>query len=96
VLWLRLSRQFIQKGLIYQDTNSYNVLKITEKGYRVMKGNETVKGTLSLPAVQREGGDPDSTPDSELFALLRQKRKDLAGEEGCLPMLFFLTRHSFR
>ena len=91
-LWQQLSRQFIQKGLIYQDMNSCNVLKITEKGYGVMKGNETVTGTLSVPETRRAGDGPGSTPDSGLFALLRQKRKELAGEEGVPPYVIFSDR----
>jgi len=43
--WFHLARQFIQKGLIVQDTK-YGSLKLTEKAYDVLKGRELVFGIL--------------------------------------------------
>ncbi len=86
--WQSLARQFIQSKLIFQDGDNYGVLKITDKGYRVMKGLEPVMGSLKEVKAHRsmpEGGDYDEG----LFELLRDKRKEIAREENAPPYVIF-------
>ncbi len=84
--WQNLGRQFIRNGLLLQDMESFGELKITDKGYRVMKGEEKITGALleSKPEGKTSAGNDY---DIELFELLREKRKELAAEENVPPYI---------
>jgi ATP-dependent DNA helicase RecQ len=76
--WVKLSRQFINKGLLTQDTE-YGSLKLTHKGWAVLKAKETVLGRLeeeNIYKIPSPKNEPDY--DRELFEILRKKRKELA------------------
>lgn len=76
--WLKLSRQFINKGLLTQDAE-FGSLKLTHKGWAVLKTKETVLGRLeeeNIYKIPSPKNEPDY--DRELFEILRKKRKELA------------------
>ncbi len=88
--WQGLARQFVGRGLIFQDLDNYGCLKLTEKGGAVLRGEEKVLGYL-----RRESGTEAGVKthredyDTALFDLLRAKRKELAEEENVPPYIIF-------
>ncbi|MGD2271915.1 MAG: DNA helicase RecQ [Desulfobacterales bacterium] len=87
--WIKLSRQFINKGLLTQDTE-YGSLKLTEKGWAVLKAKQSVLGRLAeenIPKLSPEVRAPSY--DGELFEILRIKRKELADAAHVPPYIVF-------
>lgn len=84
--WKHIARQFVQQGLLKQDMR-YGSLKLTAEGQAVLRG-EQVWGTLG--EVSRPGSTT-ITPDydTQLFSLLRQKRKELADTNNVPPYVIF-------
>jgi len=100
--WFLLSRQFIQKGLLFQDQD-YGSLKLTPKGEAVLNGKEKVMGIfkeeeVAEPAVAKRktaraaGEYQDQEYDRELFEILRQRRKELANMNNLPPYVIFSDR----
>lgn len=96
--WFLLSRQFIHKGLLVQE-QEYGSLKLTPKGYEVLRGKETVMGILRAeevrePAVSKNkrGKDIPREYDRELFEILRRQRKELADRYNLPPYVIFSDR----
>jgi ATP-dependent DNA helicase RecQ len=87
--WQNLVRQFIRNGLLLQDMESFGELRITNKGYRVMKGEEKITGTLIESKAERRTAAIGDDYDIELFELLREKRRKLAAEENVPPYIIF-------
>ncbi len=87
--WQSLGRQFIRNGLLVQDMESFGELKITDKGYRVMKGEEIIAGTLIESKPEKKSAAAGDDYDMELFELLREKRRKLAAEENVPPYIIF-------
>jgi ATP-dependent DNA helicase RecQ len=88
--WFHLARQFIQKGLMVQDTK-YGSLKLTEKAYDVFKG-EPVLGILEEERIhdrKGKGKKYEYEHDNVLFEKLRKKRKELADKAGIPPYVIF-------
>ncbi len=89
--WFHLARQFIQKGLMIQDTK-YGSLKLTGKAYDVLKGKEAVLGILEeehLHDRKGKGKKYEYEHDHVLFEKLRKKRKELADKAGLPPYVIF-------
>lgn len=86
--WQFLARQFIQGGLLRQDM-SYGSLKLTPKAYAIFKG-EVFNGRLpDTPTPTSKKAAEMMEHDAQLFALLRQKRKELADAENKPPYIIF-------
>ncbi len=89
--WLRLSRSFLDKGFMVQDTQ-YGSIKVTEKGWAVLRGKEKVWGYL-VKEVPESGARNDAEEkgdfDDALFQLLRKLRKFLADEAQVPPYVVF-------
>jgi ATP-dependent DNA helicase RecQ len=87
--WVKLSRQFINKGLLTQDTE-FGSLKLTADGWAVLKANQTVMGRLEEEDVSEfQAVDNNMQYDRELFETLRKKRKALADESGVPAYVIF-------
>ncbi|MCP4214929.1 MAG: DNA helicase RecQ [bacterium] len=93
--WFHLSRQFIQKGLLLQDTE-YGSLKVTQKGIDVLRGREKALGFLEEePLVEKKKAANKQSPvhlqehDRELFEHLRKMRKRLADASRLAPFMIF-------
>jgi ATP-dependent DNA helicase RecQ len=87
--WLKLSRQFINKGLLTQDAE-FGSLKLTANGWAVLKTEQTVMGRLEEEEVQKfHSPENDPTYDEELFETLRKKRKALADASGVPAYVIF-------
>jgi ATP-dependent DNA helicase RecQ len=94
--WQQLSRQFLHHALMEQDME-FGSLKLTAKGWDVLKGKERFLGELDL---NTEATPPAKKPqklteldyDRELFEILRQTRKELADRSGVPPFVIFSDR----
>jgi ATP-dependent DNA helicase RecQ len=88
--WQYLARQFIQQGLMVQDSE-YGSLKLTPAAYAVFKG-EPVYGLLPERQPSPTTAAVQADYDGELFALLRTKRTELAQAAAVPPYIIFSDR----
>ncbi len=89
--WQELARQLIQQGYLAQ-SGEFRVLTLTEKALAALKKRVSIYGQI-LPAEQAPRPEKIPAPELDynhaLFALLRQKRKDLADAAGVPPYVIF-------
>ncbi|NJN81917.1 MAG: RecQ family ATP-dependent DNA helicase [Caldilineaceae bacterium] len=89
--WKHLAQQFISQRLIDQDM-AYGSLTLTEQGWRLLKGEVTVKASMpeepsaAKPRGVELGGDPI------LFQRLRGLRRELASAADVPPYIVFSDR----
>ncbi len=91
--WQQMFRQFLHQGLIAQDMD-FGGLKLTPKGWDVLKGQLTVRGQLAeeniiAPLVEKSKLPENQAFDQKLFEILRKQRKQLADESGVPPYVIF-------
>lgn len=94
--WHQMFRQFIRKGLIYQDMEDYSSLKLTPLAYDVMKNLNKVTGHMDQEKNIFES--PAQKPvqhDKELFDSLRAKRRELADAANVPPYIIFSDKTLF-
>jgi ATP-dependent DNA helicase RecQ len=90
-IWQHLARQFIREGALIQDSDDFGILKITQRGYNVMKGLEKIQAVI-MEDIEITNKTPDGMKqdyDTELFNILRIKRKVLADMENIPPYIIF-------
>lgn len=89
--WMLLARQLMQMGYLARE-NEFFTLSLTEKARLALKKRSKIMGLLN-EVKERAPAAPKKKPDLEinnaLFALLRQKRKELADEAGLPPYVVF-------
>ena len=92
--WMHIARQLLTMGYLKQ-VGEYQTLSVTAKGLEVVDGRSFVRGVV-LDAKERvkkeEKKKSDLEYNSALFALLRQKRKELADQAGVPPYVIFSDR----
>jgi ATP-dependent DNA helicase RecQ len=92
--WMHIARQLLTLGYVKQ-VGEYQTLSITAKGLEVLNDRSPVSGVL-LDAKERvkkeEKKKSEIEYNSALFALLRQKRKELADQAGVPPYVIFSDR----
>ena len=87
--WFSLSRQCIQAGLLVQELD-HGSLKLTSKAWELFRGERELLGRIEAERkVRQEELISDLKYDTDLFALLRQKRKALADRAGLPPYIIF-------
>ncbi len=92
--WFQLSRQFIQKQLLHQDPE-HGSLKLTGEAWEVLRGSRNVSGKVEAKGASGKMVEKKSRRiseleyDSDLFELLREKRKELADTAGVPPYVIF-------
>ena len=100
--WKQLAWQLIHKDYCFQDTNHFNVLKLTPKAIPVLRGEEKV--ALAVQPIERLKDEPKKKKErnktltqssSPLFEALRALRRKLADEENKPPFMIFsdMTLH---
>ena len=94
--WLRLSRQFIQKGLLIHEYE-HGTLQLTPQAWEVLRGKETVMGRLEearreTGGLIKRGKDDLDSHDAVLFEILRQKRKEIADQANLPPFTILHDR----
>jgi ATP-dependent DNA helicase RecQ len=91
--WMQLARQLLTQGYLKQ-VGEYQTLSITAKGLSALSGNSPVMGVVQEAERVRKSEKKKSEIEynSALFALLRQKRKELADQAGVPPYVIFSDR----
>jgi ATP-dependent DNA helicase RecQ len=91
--WMHLARQLAGMGYLKQD-GEYRTLSLTPKAMDALRNRETIFGTM--PEAERVKKEEKKKEEIEynhaLFAILRQKRKELADEAGVPPYVIFSDR----
>jgi ATP-dependent DNA helicase RecQ len=91
--WQQMSRQFLHQGLMAQDME-FGGLKLTGKGWEVLKGRQKVQGRLDEEGSFEKNVDAPYRADDldiaqPLFERLRRQRKELADKSGVPPYVIF-------
>jgi ATP-dependent DNA helicase RecQ len=91
--WMHIARQLLSMEYLKQD-GEYHTLSLTARASESLKKRETIFGVLQEPQrVQKKGRKkPEIEYNHALFALLRQKRKEMADEAGVPPYVIFSDR----
>lgn len=89
--WKYLANQFVELGLLKRDAQ-YGSLKLTAKAYDVFRGERVygVPPDAAEPAGARAAADGEY--DAALFGLLRERRMEVAEEQGVPPYVVFSDR----
>ena len=88
--WMHIARQLLTMGYLQQE-GEYHTLSVTAKALEALKKRETILGIVQEAERVRTKGrkNEDIEYNSALFALLRQKRKEMADEAGVPPYVIF-------
>jgi ATP-dependent DNA helicase RecQ len=89
--WLSISRQLVQMGYLSQE-GEYRVLNLTPMAQEALKKRSKIMG--QMPEVEahprnQKARQTELEYNSALFALLRQKRKELADQGRVPPYVIF-------
>ena len=89
--WMHLSRQLVQMGYL-EKSGEYSVLNLSPKAMDALRNRTTIMGHLQeAESRSRKSGARQEVLDYDknLFAILRQKRKELADEASVPPYVIF-------
>src|SRR5512138_2668397 len=97
--WMHIARQLLTLGYLDQE-GEYHTLHLTGKALEALRKREPILGVLqeaervkkvgkTLAPGASAGGKEEIEYNSALFALLRQKRKEMADEAGVPPYVIF-------
>jgi ATP-dependent DNA helicase RecQ len=91
--WMHIARQLLTMGYLKQE-GEYHTLSLTVKALETLKKRETIFGVMQeAERVQKKGRKKvEIEYNSALFALLRQKRKEMADGAGVPPYVIFSDR----
>jgi ATP-dependent DNA helicase RecQ len=91
--WMHLARQLLTMGYLKQE-GEHRTLGLTAEGLDLLRKRKQVMGVLQeAERVQKKGRKAEDLEyDQALFALLRQKRKEMADEAGVPPYVIFSDR----
>lgn len=92
--WMHLARQLLSMGYLKQD-GEFHSLSLTVKALEVLKRRETIFGFVQ-EAERIQKAEKKNVEELDyhrgLFAILRQKRKEMADEAGVAPYVIFSDR----
>ncbi len=91
--WMHIARQLLSMGYLKQE-GEFHTLSLTVRALESLKKREPVFGVVQeAERVRVKGGKKEEVEyNSALFALLRQKRKEMADEAGVPPYVIFSDR----
>jgi ATP-dependent DNA helicase RecQ len=93
--WMHIARQLLTMGYLKQE-GEYRTLSLTAKALEALRKRATIMGIMVQESEERvrKGGKrkEEIEYNNALFALLRQKRKELADEAGVPPYVIFSDR----
>lgn len=90
--WKHLCTQLIQQGLLVQDLE-HGSLKLTETAWPVLRGQSQFFGVMETVRAKTAAAPAEPLDyNRELFALLRQQRKELADAANVPPYVIFSDR----
>ena len=82
----------VAEGYLYLEGAQYPVLKLTEKSYSVLKGEQKIAIRRVIEkedTLVRYKASDNNNVDFGLFELLRQARFDIAAQQGVQPFMIF-------
>ncbi|MBK9923702.1 MAG: DNA helicase RecQ [Anaerolineales bacterium] len=87
--WMHIARQLLSMGYLKQE-GEFHTLSLTVKALESLKKRETIFGVMQeAERVQTKGKKTAIEYNSALFAILRQKRKEMADTAGVPPYVIF-------
>ncbi len=86
--WNMAVNQFMRGRLIEREDETGS-LKVTPEGYLVLKGKENFTGIFSQEPVKLFQAEGSDNYDEILFALLKEKRREIAKKTGVPPYIIF-------
>jgi ATP-dependent DNA helicase RecQ len=91
--WMHIARQLISTGHLKQE-GEYHTLSLTTKALDALRKREKIMGVIqeSEERVKKASRKSEVEYNHALFALLRQKRKEMADEAGVPPYVIFSDR----
>jgi ATP-dependent DNA helicase RecQ len=91
--WMHLARQLLTMGYLSLE-GEYRTLSLTARALDALKNRETIMGVVQeAERVQKKGKRKEELEyNHALFAILRQKRKEMADEGGVPPYVIFSDR----
>ncbi len=92
--WMYLARQLVQMGYLKQD-GEYRTLSLTQKALDALRNRTPIMGVAqeATGRVRKNGKKKEELEyNHALFAILRQKRKDMADAAGVPPYVIFPDR----
>ncbi len=91
--WMHIARQLLSMGYLKQE-GEYHTLSLTSRALESLKKREPVFGVVQeAERAKKDGKRKEGVEyNHALFALLRQKRKDMADAEGVPPYVIFSDR----
>jgi ATP-dependent DNA helicase RecQ len=91
--WMHLACQLLTMGYLKQ-AGEYRTLSLTPRALDALRKREQIMGVLQeAERVQKKGKKKEELEyNHALFALLRQKRKEMADEAGVPPYVIFSDR----
>ena len=93
--WRGIVEELISQKAVYQDADSYNALKMTDKGRAVLFGKEPffiIRKEDKLPELPSGGDDlyaKRGNYDKDLYDLLKEVRTELARKKNIPPYVIF-------
>ncbi len=90
--WMHIARQLLSMGYLSQE-GEYHTLGLTPRALEALQRREKIMGVLQEAERAKKAGKKDEMEyNNALFALLRQKRKEMADETGVPPYVIFSDR----
>ena len=91
--WMHIARQLLSMGYLKQE-GEFHTLSLTAKALESLRKRETIFGIVQEAERARVKGKnrEEIEYNSTLFAILRQKRKELADKAGVPPYVIFSDR----
>jgi ATP-dependent DNA helicase RecQ len=91
--WMLLARQLVSTGYLKQE-GEYHTLSLTPKALEALRKRAPIMGVLQeAERVKKAGKKKEELEyNRALFAILRQKRKEMADEAGVPPYVIFSDR----
>jgi len=90
--WMALGRRLLAKGYLFQDLDSYGAVKLTDRAYPLMKGEERFAGPAIVDRQEASKAAGSAEYDAGLFGILRARRKSIADAESVPPYVVFSDR----
>ena len=93
--WMHLARQLLSMGYLKQE-GEYHTLSLTNKALETLRKRESIFGVMQEAERIKKADGKKRAAELEyhrgLFAILRQRRKDMADEAGIPPYVIFPDR----
>ncbi len=92
--WMHLARQLVQMGYLSQE-GEFHTLHLTTHALDALKNRKKIMGVVqeATERARKSGkGKVELEYNNALFAILRQKRKEMADEAGVPPYVIFSDR----